>query len=679
MKRSSSENSGTGKLLDAWTPPKDAGEALGCVATTFTFKAEFFEEECLGRFIELQTDPAEDGPAYLIEREEKLAQLVCAVVLVDQQHARNLIRSLRWDVLVARPAQGIMHAKVSLLQWTIHTRLIVASANLTDDGYRRNLEIFGVLDFHEGSGAPLEVLDASIGFLHELAATAGQEGAASQRWEEFLAQVTKQTRTWGATKAPRGAGAVRMFPVFSGPGRSTVLETLEGIKIQTDAFTNACVISPFFDPPEAQNVPAQAIWLLLKQRGEAAVEYHVPVEEIPGEEAVQVHAPQSLLTFRPDDTSIRKLILESSRPLHAKCLSLENARSILRVIGSSNFTSAGLGLGKIKNWEANLGYLVHRASAPSAAKALEASWPNSTELPDDYEVRYLPTKNEEEAESGALMLPRAFGEAVFACPDSGPEIRLHFQGTPPPGWKITIVESNEFFTSDTDWQAQGNPEIYVIPWTKDRPPSGFAVSWSASIGEAWWPVNSLDGAALPPPLELKDLKLDLLVELLTSTRPLYVVLASWARRREKVTSPNSATDPLLDPHRRVNTSAFLLQRTRRVSAALYGLRKRLERPFASEASLHWRLRGPIGVLALAEAISREADNEVERTYLLLELCLELRRTGPGESPGSLSVRRVRTALREIITEMEMKMSSDAFKNDPALAEYAQAALKKVKK
>lgn len=53
-------------------PPDGASEVL---ATTFTFDSVRFEEECLTRFAQVESDPQEDGPAYLIEREEKLAGL----------------------------------------------------------------------------------------------------------------------------------------------------------------------------------------------------------------------------------------------------------------------------------------------------------------------------------------------------------------------------------------------------------------------------------------------------------------------------------------------------------------------------------------------------------------------------------------------------------------------------
>lgn len=127
-KRKTEEKPGFGKLLDAWVAPDDAGDPVGCVATSFTFSPVFFEEECLARFLQLESDPTEDGPVYLVEREEKLAQLTCSAALVDQHHCRGG-RSLRWDLISARLPQGLQHAKVSLLYWSNLCRLMIGSAN----------------------------------------------------------------------------------------------------------------------------------------------------------------------------------------------------------------------------------------------------------------------------------------------------------------------------------------------------------------------------------------------------------------------------------------------------------------------------------------------------------------------------------------------------------------------
>src|SRR5690606_3512793 len=137
---------GFGKLLGCWTAPEWAGTPIGCLATSVTFSPAFFEEECGGRFLRLETEPDSDGPLDLVEREEKLAQLRCACAFVDQHHCHGP-RSVRWDLISARPLHGILHAKVALLLWSECLRVIITSANLTEDGYRRNQEVFGILDY----------------------------------------------------------------------------------------------------------------------------------------------------------------------------------------------------------------------------------------------------------------------------------------------------------------------------------------------------------------------------------------------------------------------------------------------------------------------------------------------------------------------------------------------------
>jgi len=58
-----------GKPLDLWEAPNGAGEPLVCIATSFTFDATFFETECLGRFLQMDTHPSEsESVGYLIER-----------------------------------------------------------------------------------------------------------------------------------------------------------------------------------------------------------------------------------------------------------------------------------------------------------------------------------------------------------------------------------------------------------------------------------------------------------------------------------------------------------------------------------------------------------------------------------------------------------------------------------
>lgn len=422
--------------------------------------------------------------------------------------------------------------------------------------------------------------------------------------------------------------------------------------------------------------------MLLKQRGEVSVNYEVVCEDVPGENAVLLHAPKSLLEAQPGNrsqivTTFARLKLEEGRLLHAKYLWLQNDEFILLMVGSSNFTSAGLGLGGTQNLEANLAFTVKLESAETKSALLDACLP-SEKIPDNLERRWLPRADDgdDAAADGLLILPHAFGQVSFGCDEQQSAfVEFTFNGTPPLGWALYPEDDREPFLTEAGWWQQNSPAKLRAPWQKERAPSGFRVSWADSGGYGWWPVNILSSAALPPPAELRNLPLEVLIDILTSAKPLHQALRSWLRRQKDGQRQNDV--PLIDPHKRVDTSAFLLQRTRRVSDALTALRQRLERPVVSEQALAWRLRGPVGVMALAQALGKEKRSEHERCFLLTELCLELWRVKPKIAPGSLSDARVQEALREVAHEIRDTISPDALASLPALATYTKNAFEEI--
>ena len=127
--RSSAAEQTRARLLDLWTGEKAFGRPVGCVTTSFTFDAELFEEQCLARFLSIQSNPNETVKAYLIEREVKLSECF-ACVLVDGAHVVP-DRSLRWHMLpVILPRGGVLHAKLTLLAWEKCIRVLIGSARL---------------------------------------------------------------------------------------------------------------------------------------------------------------------------------------------------------------------------------------------------------------------------------------------------------------------------------------------------------------------------------------------------------------------------------------------------------------------------------------------------------------------------------------------------------------------
>ena len=130
------KTTGSGAMLELWRPPQGAGEPVGCLATTFTFSPALFEEQCLARFLEIESEPNREDLAFLLEREKRLGSAYAAVLADYTQAGKE--HSLRWDVLPVRIRGARQHAKISLLAWARHIRNIVASAHLTAQRHRTN-------------------------------------------------------------------------------------------------------------------------------------------------------------------------------------------------------------------------------------------------------------------------------------------------------------------------------------------------------------------------------------------------------------------------------------------------------------------------------------------------------------------------------------------------------------
>ena len=675
---------GYGKLLDAWVAPDNVGEPIGCIATSFTFSPVFFEEECLARFLQLETDPTEDGPVYLVEREEKLAQVCCAAALVDQHHCRGG-RSLRWDMLSAR-MPGLQHAKVSLLVWSKLVRIIITSANLTADGYRRNVEVFGVLDFGEGCETPLACLNETVDFLRRAAAYSSTspevQPPALTRWNSLLDRVTTDCSGWGSTDERLRSNGVSVRTVFSGPGYPTVFDSLKSLWPNASPANAAFVVSPFFNSPEVDNKPVRELWSMLRQRGEASVDYYVSGEEIPNDDSVYLNAPESLLTATPKgrasvSTNFHCLTLPDGRSLHAKGIRLEDDRWSIYQIGSSNFTSAGFGLSEKSNMEANLLYIVDTHKDKNARKQLMASFPPGILVdPDSVKWKWLSGDGQDEV-GDELTLPLSFGDATYHCDEhQHSTVTFSFNDELPDGWEVTTDGDERHFFGAADWSDLGGPRTCALKWTSERPPSGFRVHWNGSGGAAWWPVNVTSGSVLPPPEELKNLPLDVLINILSSARPLHRVLQNYLRRQRKEVD-GTDTPLVIDPHKRVDTSQFILQRTRRVSWVLNALRQRIERPAVTLEFLRWRLRGPVGAMALANALVREAKSTEEHVFLISELALELSRAKPEISAGCISPQLQKAEIQSVICDLQTLLPENGFDKPLNLKQYVDSVFSAV--
>ncbi len=152
------------RLLDHWSPPDGAGAPVACLATTFTFEADFVAQDCLSRFLSLSSVTGEgdriSSIAAVLEEEDRLSEAQVSL-LVDRSSPAEK-RNLRWDVLPVAVPGGLLHAKVVALLWERSARLVLGSANLTSAGYRRQVELVLAWELDEGCRVPRAVLDGLV-------------------------------------------------------------------------------------------------------------------------------------------------------------------------------------------------------------------------------------------------------------------------------------------------------------------------------------------------------------------------------------------------------------------------------------------------------------------------------------------------------------------------------------
>jgi hypothetical protein len=213
----------------------------------------------------------------------------------------------------------------------------------------------------------------------------------------------------------------------------------------------------------------------------------------------------------------------------------------------------------------------------------------------------------------------------------------------------------ELYGSD-QWAAEGTPATKEIVWAFPAPPSAVDVEWSDRHGvvhSAVWPVNVSDPSRLPPPDDLRNLSLETLVEILGARLPLHeAVRRARERAAHRGVEGNEAVPADIDPLRRVRTETFLLQRTRRVAKALENMVESIGRPVAHRDALLWRLRGPVGPLALARALAGAARSPGEACFLLAEVVLALRRVDVRTVAVGLATKEVRAELDALKAEID---------------------------
>jgi hypothetical protein len=286
------------------------------------------------------------------------------------------------------------------------------------------------------------------------------------------------------------------------------------------------------------------------------------------------------------------------------------------MVGSSNFTAAGLGLIPTRNAEANLVTLIDYQHHGREEGLLQRVWADMDEVPDASKAEWSGPQASKDEEDVGLPLPAGFLSAQYRC---GSPSRLVIQVEPdalPEEWTINAEGRS---TADGgsrgrpvirshDWGESGRPPLIDVEWSAPEPPELLRVVWGPH--SAFLPLNVDDARTLPPPPALRDMTAEEMLTIIAATDP-GAAMRAWERRRRTgaidTFDPDldAATPAEVDPLRRHSLAETFLHRVRRRARIMAQLRQFIERPASSTQALEWRLHGLIGVEPLAHRFAAE--------------------------------------------------------------------------
>lgn len=684
-------------LAGYWMPPPDAGAPVACLASTYTFHAALFEDDLLPRFLGLRFDNTEKERIFIAEREDKLST-VTAAVFVDVARVDGRQTTGRWSQIPVPVPGGCQHSKVTLLVWEEHIRVLIGSANLTTTGYRRNREMAACLDFHGKDGtSPKHLLSDVLDFLEDdLLALGTMPPGTRARLADAIKNTRQRVREWQLPDAPAGLPATRFIPVSpKRPGRAArgVMDPLLAAWGSKSA-SSISVVTPFVgDSEKAAATTMAALMRLPRARG---AEGRLVLGGRLGDDGKccldvpdwfrdawakmwKLEAHELPVYVPPRSREDEKV----DRALHAKAVLIQSDDRTLLLMGSSNLSPHGLGLGTY-NLEANLCYVARELDHTRALQnALPVDWDD--DLQDDLRWPAQPEPIEDERPPTAPAPPPAFQWATFDETSGVLSVQVDSAAKLPSSWSIWIPDYPHALLESTQAPplSPDTPlSVKLDAAARARRITHVTIRWRDDTDqeqEATLPTLVDREAELLPPEALRSLRSDDIVQCLLSGKdPI-----EWAN--EGGDDPDSAAPPPkkggkdLDLLRTLDTDAYVIYRTRRLGRALTALSQRLLDTLRTPTAIRHRLeRDPVGPLMLARALEAEAKDagDVARdatVFALAELTLALAHVAVIIDPkGKLGLRPLFDDVRRQIDEVASHVTTDVASTGP-LRRYVSAA------
>jgi hypothetical protein len=342
-------------LIDAVRPMDSDGPLVSLVCSTYGLSLDnFFEQDFLPTVLGLG-GVRDRGYAVPVAMERKLKETYSALVVDAHALADGGRPSLQIDILPV--GHRTNHAKIVLIHRKRLIRLVIASANLTHEGYRKQREVAVVLDFKEGGPLPIEVLRHALdGWSRVL----GQLSTQPLR-KAFVAAI-RQAEGWTLPEALPTDHKVEV--VFGGRPRPLWRALVEAWP-EGEPLLDWCVCSPFWPDATGGETPFEAIVRGLTGRGARLDNARLRImtcADSPGEKARPMFPFQLARRLYEDGFPVRNGYIaaarlealreevpegmsEDHRELHAKWVLLRGPSTAVILIGSANFTRKGLGLG----------------------------------------------------------------------------------------------------------------------------------------------------------------------------------------------------------------------------------------------------------------------------------------------------------------------------------------------
>jgi hypothetical protein len=201
----------TQPLMDLMRPLDSNGALHSVLLSTYGLSLSdppFFEQDFLPTLLRLGgvRDRGYSSPANV---ERRLGQIYCGILCDARALAQGGRPSLRVDVIPV--AYQLHHAKVVLIHHEHIVRLVISSANLTHESFRRNRETAVVLDFHERSELPPSILAdfasqwrARVGssITRDFRRALDEAVSAAQVWKPSRNGEPKVRTLWGGGEVP---------------------------------------------------------------------------------------------------------------------------------------------------------------------------------------------------------------------------------------------------------------------------------------------------------------------------------------------------------------------------------------------------------------------------------------------------------------------------------------------